>query len=362
MRKSSFLGLTTVAILTIAGCGNDSEASSVESDVVAGDESTEETTESGEVDNGELTAEEGATAELSSVPDLDWTYPEQTGESLIEAPLAEVRIEQIAITDTLPESIAPELVPGAEGTVRAADGEQFVAAVVTVEDPQWYPRDNSNSPTPAADIMLHGNSANGLYFSLDNTGRQQATVVVSVPEDPEPQDLTLELESDGKYQQISLVNGLRVSSDVDYIYDRPRSVDIEENSWEGEFQILTGDTETLRGEIVGGHIAPLMPGQGWASPENVYLVLDVDSRDISGTGDDRTTMYLEFEDGSTVTPDLDPSSLMNAFNDPVVFQIPADARSVTAVLEIAARGGIDDYTFDDVEVHIELDSEDPEES
>lgn len=363
LRRTPVITAGVIAALLLAGCdsgaSDDADDRADEAAAAADTASAaDEEDEAEEAADEPLRAGAGTATVLSSVPDLLWKDIQASTDSLIEAPLAQVRVTQVALVTELPEELASDVLPGVsgDGPVLAAEGEQFVVAVITVDDPQWHPRSSTNWPTPTADILLNGATVSGLSFGIEQGSRQQSTVLVSVPEDVSAEDLVVELASDEKYQQLSLIDGTRVSSDVEYIYSRAIEVEVAENSWEGEYRQITGQDDHLRGEVVAGRISPVLPQHGWARPGNVFLSLEIDTRQLPGAANDLTVAYLQLEDGSTMNVENDPSSLLLAFADEAVFQVPADARSITVVVEpsVEPGAGFSEVAFDTVEVELTL--------
>lgn len=348
--KPMIIGLSTAALLLTA-CSGDSED---EEDQAAGTSVSD--VEEAEAQEEENRAEAGVATQLTSVPDLAWKEIPSATDTVIEAPTAQVRVTHVTVTESLPETLSADLAPGSAGSgpVLAAEGEEFVVAVIAVEDPQWHPRDSTDWPTPSADIRLDEHSVNGLFFSIEGSSRQQTTVVVSVPKGTDPESLVVELESDGKYQELSLIDGTRVSSDVDYIYARATDVEVSENGWEETFDNWASGSTTIGGQIIAGEVSPFLPRHGWASPGNVYLALEFDTRRTESVNRDESTAYLELADGSTVTPEFESSSSNYAFDGGVWFQIPADTTSATVVVEVTGLAGTDEVPFDDVEVEVTL--------
>lgn len=104
------------------------------------------------------------------------------------------------------------------GDAVAPDGEQFLLVRIEV-DAQWWggptaaPFVPSASPQARARIEADG-------ASEDITGSGTGTYLLRVPEDPSASDAVLVVESDGVSQQLSLIDGTRVSSDVELLYGR----------------------------------------------------------------------------------------------------------------------------------------------
>lgn len=322
------------------------------------DEESEEEPEEDELDPVEP-ANPGAATELTTVPDLDWTEVEQGPDTVVEVPGAALRVTQVAQVTELEPDVAEGFGSwaDAERPTPAADGEIFVVAVYTAEDPQWEPRDSTDWPDTSGEVRVGGDAVGMLgSFRFGSQTSEQGTLLLSVPEDSAPEDVVLEVETDGEYQALSLMDGTRTASDVEHIYERGTEVSVDGERWEHSFDGFAQDA-TIAGEVTGAFVTPYQPRGGWARPGHVHLALQVDDREVGGADSDETSITLELEDGSTVTASNDPSSLLLAFADPVWFEIPADTTELTAVVTPAAKSGANDVAFDDatVEVAVTLD-------
>src|SRR5690606_30425055 len=147
----------------------------------------------------------------------------------------ELRVEKVVQTTTLPAEVAEQMT-GISGEfepgdlVAAADGEVFAVAVLQANDPRWEPTDQqlTGSSETKTTLRVKGNPVTDPYLEMD--AGDQVTVAVAVPENPQQDAATVELIQDDISQEISLIDGSRIASDVEYIYDRPTTVEISEDA------------------------------------------------------------------------------------------------------------------------------------
>ena len=293
--------------------------------------------------------------------EAEFTPVEESDAARLLAPGVDLRITQVAQTDTLSAEVLQDL--GGEldqaddeatvESVQAAEGQVFWVAEYSSDDPQWEPR--GELPDSTASLALSGNEIADVFDTAEGT-MHRGTVVASLPADADPQTGVLQVETDGEFQALSLVDGSRVASDVEHIYDSAGAevqVDSAEE-FEETFEGWTGDQQRLAGSVSGGFVTPWLSsrdgGDGWAGPCQVYLAVTVDWAEISATTDDETGIYVELADGTTVRQHDPPVYLSSPFEDDPVFLIPAETEQVTVVLEpqvtVGAGSTAETHTWD----------------
>lgn len=232
------------------------------------------------------------------MPELEFTELEQDDTTVVSAFGKQLSVTQTVQTTTLPAEVA-EQITGTSGDfeedalVSAADGETFVVSVLQVDDPRWEPAEESVSGSSEADTTLRvqGNPLTDPY--LDVSAGDQVTVAVAVPEEPQAEDVTVELVQDDATQEISLVDGTRTASDVEHIYDRPTTVKIGDGaSWSEDGESRRG-TVTMSGQLTDGMISPMVPDYGWANPGQVLLGLNLTTQELGDAHRDHSTIRLE---------------------------------------------------------------------
>lgn len=238
----------------------------------------------------------------------------------------------------------PEASEGEEepDVVRAEDGHVFLVAAYETSDPGWQPQDVSSSSEGR--LVVDGTKVAEILDSEDSV-RQSGTLVVSIPEDHDPESVVLELETDGVVQSVSLVDGTRVDADIPQAYPGPVEVEVADaERLDVTFDHWSGGETAVQGEVVGAFATSYLPrergGDGWAAPGQRFVSIDVDWSLNESVTYDRTTMRLEGSDGSTFQLINKPRTLVDVFGDPAVFQVPADLDELTVVIDPAYRNGV----------------------
>ncbi len=361
-RPGVLAGVATVALLALTACGSDTDGHAS-----AGDG---EDTLRMSVDENAFRAEPDIAGVTSMSLDARFDKVEDSDRTRVLAPGVDLRITGVARLDTLDVDVYADLGGNApsvndEGEpieeVYPAEGQAFFAVEYSSDDPQWEPR--GDIPDSVASVVINGNDVAEVFSTADGT-MQRGTIVASLPADSAPDAAVLEVETAGKFQSLSLLNGKRVNSDVEHIYDVvDRRVEIgKAEEFEETFTGWAGGTKRIAGSVVDAFATPWLDrgngGDGWAGPGKTYLSVEVDWVDISGADDDESTVHLELDNGKTVQPDNDPSSLVNAFDDNAVFQIPATTQHVTVVVtpqvKVGAGSGAKVHKWDPVKAELTI--------
>ncbi|WP_162802181.1 hypothetical protein [Ornithinimicrobium murale] len=361
-RRLTALGLASTLLLAACG-GSDEQAVLEDAAAELEDDLTDSTAEEEPAAEPEEEATEepaeqlrsGTATTLGSVPDLDWTEVAESADALLLAPGVRMRVTQVAELEEIPADLAAEVATSAgDGPVLPADGEKVLVATVLSEDSGWEIGDN-RAPKTEGHVRLQGSPAGGgLIAQLGSGERWQQTYLVSVPTDAGPEDAVLELKTGDATQSVSLVDGLRTSSDVEHIYQAGSAVTLEgDGAYSHVFDSWGSGTHEINGQVTGAVISPYVGG--WARPGQVFLGLDLDARDDTGVDDDLTDLQLELPDGTTITPENDFSSLRNRFVETAWFQVPADSEQITLHVLPKAKAGTKDIDFESpVEVQLTI--------
>jgi len=292
----------------------------------------------------------GLTAVLGD-PDLS---PVAAGEGTgAHAPGLALQVTAVGYVPTIPvaayEDLTGDRLPPADEDeapteVRPADGHVFAVATFDATDPQWaLPGDD---PRTTAHLRVQGSEVTRLFRTDYDGSRHTGTLVVSLPEDHDPADAVIELETRDVLQTVSILDGTRVSTDVVHAYPGPREVTVESaEKFEASFDHWINGPATVQAEVVGAFATPYLDagrgqGDGWAAPGQHYVAVEVDWHITENTPSAETTVRAETADGQVFQPINDPSSLVDAYANPAVFQLPLDVESVTVVLEASYPNGV----------------------
>ena len=354
-RFTAVAGIALASVLALTAC------SGAEQDAAVSDTAIVEAADLRSEAVAQL--EPGGAEVLDQVPDLEFNDIEQDDSTVVAAFDKELRVHKTVQTTTLPATVAEQM-SGTRGDfepgdlVEAADGEVFVVSVLHADDPRWEPTGEQVSGSARAETVLRvgGNPLTNPYVSLE--AGDQVTIAVAVPEGPQADAVTVELLQDGVSQEISLIDGTRVSSDVEHIYDRPTTGKIGEGaSWAEEGESRRG-TITMSGQLTDGVITPFVPGQGWANPGNVFLGLNLTTQGLEGAHRDHSTIRLQLADGTTVQPESQTRGTDGPFSKTAWFQLPVDATEATALIALEMALGTDQYDVGEIQVPVAISTED----
>src|SRR5699024_7903547 len=219
--------------------------------------------------------------------EAEFTPVEENDEARLLAPGVDLRITEVAQTDTLSVEVVEDLGGEVEQTedeapvemVQAADGHVFWIARYNSDDPQWEPR--GEVPDSTATLALSGNEVADVFTTSDGT-MHRGTVVASLPTDSGADAGVLQVATDEKFQALSLLDGTRVASDVEHIYQvAGHQVEVTSaEEFEETFEGFTGQQQRIAGSVVGGFVTPWLGrsnnGQGWAGSGQVYLSVELE--------------------------------------------------------------------------------------
>src|SRR5699024_10032550 len=277
--------------------------------------------------------------------DVDASFQpvEESMATRLLAPGVDLRIVDVAQSETISAEVYEDLTetrPEADesgepvDTVSAAEGEMFLIATYSSDDPQWEPR--GNEPESQANVLVAGNEV-AEVFTTEEATMQRGTIVVSAPAESSPEDIVLEIETDEAFQSLSLLDGTRTSSDVEHIYDASEST-VEVTSaeeFEKTYKTWVGDEARIAGSVVDGFLAPWLDprdgGDGWAGSGQTYLSVAVDWAEVETSTQDHTSIHLVLPDETTVKPENSP--VRSNFEDDAVFRVPVETEKVTVVIE-----------------------------
>lgn len=306
--------------------------------------------------------ESGSAEILDQVPDLEFNDVVQDDSTVVSAFDKELRVQKTVQTTTLPAAVAEQMT-GISGEfepddlVEAADGEVIVITVLQADDPRWEPTgaqlDNS-SPTETV-LRVGGNPVTSPHIELESG--DQITLAVAVPEGPQPGSVTVEMLQDDVSQELSLVDGTRISSDVEHIYDWPTTVTIGDGaSWSEEGESRRG-VITMSGQLTDGVITPFVPAHGWANPGNVFLGLNLTTQGLEGAHRDHSSIRLQLADGPTVQTESQTRGTDGPFSKTAWFQLAVDATEATALIGLEMALGTDQYDVAEIEVPLTISTE-----
>lgn len=353
-QKPAVFALASVLVLSACGSSDEEEGS---------EGSTDEVPES-EID---FRADSDIAGMASSSVDAEYDSVEESDENWILGPGVDLRITDVAQVPAISADVYEELAGDDPGTnddgerideVYAAEDHVFYVAKFSTDDPQWEPR--GDVPTNEARLML-GNSESDVVFNTDDGSRHQGTLIASMPEDSSEDSVSLEVETDDKFQSLSLVTGERLDTDVEQVYKvLNKSAEISNADEITEtFEAWSSGDDRVSGKVADAFTVPWLDrdsgGEGWPSGDQTYLSVEVDWDKVKATTFDETKIYVELEDGDTVYP---TNNAKPPFKDNVVFEIPAETSELEVVIEpqveVGAGASAPNHTWDDLIAEVEI--------
>lgn len=234
------------------------------------------------------------------------------GESLL-IPEGTVEVLARRVTESLTAAELDELIPDAaprEGDVTAPDGRAFLLVTFRCRaaEETW------NGAGSTARLLLQ-RDGEPVATPIDLVTHEVA-YLGQVPADPGPEDAVLEVESLGKIQQLSLIDGTRVSSDVPPSTERRHIEDASleaalEASFRRESEDDHGNFDTFSLACLGVRTAAVSETQGWPGEGQQYVAVGLGCRQRFLRAGDPAALELPpqpqgcritLTDGSTAEP------------------------------------------------------------
>lgn len=186
----------------------------------------------------------------------------------LETPEASYQVVAHRLTSVLsPAEVEAALGSRPEETVQAPSGEAFLLVRLEANFRRW----------PFASLVA--SEATVLELSVRRPGAEEpsrlelpdptlrAPLLLRVPADAAPEDVVLQAATFGAVQQLSLLDGSRVRSDVEHLYGRMRTVDYSATALvrvlQAEQVAADGARDSLDLDITRIVLTPLVPSLGW---------------------------------------------------------------------------------------------------
>lgn len=273
---------------------------------------------------------------------------DQAEEYALLAPTLNLQVVELGQSASISADVFEEITGSAPGlnddeepieVVHAADDHVFYVAKYKNNDPEW----DLGGDDPEVTVNLYNGSdeIERLFRTSEGTS-QQGTIIISLPVDSEAKAATLQHTTQDKTQVLSLVNGERLSSEVDWIYD---SIDnqielLSADSINESFPAWASGNDYVQGEIVGADLQyflqPRGGGNGWAGKGKHYVVVDLEWREVSATTFDESTIFVELENGDVIYPSRSANRLSS---DAIAFEVPVGEESFKVIIETDIKVG-----------------------
>lgn len=266
----------------------------------------------------------------------------------------------------------------ASSDVTAPDGKEFLLARIESQQRFWGDSSTSRPAVIAGDqeswipqLLIERSAA-----PVDRL--EAGTYLLLVPEGAAREDAVLELDIAGRVQQLSLLDGSMVSTDLEHLHERHDRVrvaqdgrpvgslsDLRVDAYE---EAPDGRNDTLGMSLLGLFTEPIAEGDDWPA-EGMMLTwvgtLFQQSVTASG-GEERETFdpelasaVLELEDGTLIeSPGLEgPSFSVDRDSSWLRFEVPLDIEAATLRIEVTPHqrwDGIDELLAEATTLEAEL--------
>lgn len=262
--------------------------------------------------------------------------------SVVELPGVQYAVAAAELETSLPADQARAAgleVPDGEDLERVlpARGELFLVAELDRRSPQHLP-DAARPGTYIERVLLDDvEIARPGPSAPEVEGVRTVQILASVPEGVSPERIVLETELDGITQQLSLLDGSRVSSDIEHVYTPRPALAVADNWW----QHADVDARVLlAGFLAAGSTEAVTPEGAWAAPDSLMVCLYVGNP--PQRHEQSSTLRLLLPDGTAAVARGDHSRVFEAVEGggEAWFEVPADLESATARVEVGLGGTV----------------------
>ncbi|MGO1543550.1 MAG: hypothetical protein ACTHXA_04325 [Gulosibacter sp.] len=290
----------------------------------------------------------------SDFSQLDLVLEPVEGTEPLELPDLAVQLTASQMTDTLPSQAGEMLDPsGSSETeedsskdIRAAAGETFLVAELSWQAPTMMPMDYSTTNLFEFSAVVDDEEV-GLV--TDITVGQGVTgvgypatgwVVLSVPENSAPEDVVLDVTFSDRNQQLSLIDGSRVHSDLEEHYHSSIEPVVEDYWWEIRDEASYGEEIIAAGFIESTQTAQILSSglYPWADPGHVFVGITTNSITSIPQALPTAAISLTLADGSTIETFLaEQNDVVLPSENTVWFMVPLETESAVINIHFSAR-------------------------
>lgn len=229
--------------------------------------------------------------------------------------------------------------PEADGDqeVLAPEGEVFLLAELHVEGSRVLAGHLPQRDVHSDRLVLGGEAGEPWPRPMEVGGR--ARIALTVPEDPGPEAAMLEVTCEEISQRLSLVDGSRISSDLEHWYDSWYQA-VPEQIWWERFDEVGDAGLTMAGAVRSVDVQPGLVDGTWPGPGKILLGVDLT---VLPTPEGIEALYelvLLLPDGTEATRRgrTAQEALVNPDHPAAVwFEVPHDVDAVTARLTLGTR-------------------------
>lgn len=264
----------------------------------------------------------------------------RVAESRLQPALPRSLAEALGFLDVDPDASRSDR----DEEVLAPEGEVFLFALVIVESPTVF---SSNLPEQAvhSDRLVIGGETGEPWPRPMELG-SRVRIALTVPEDPGPEAATLEVTCEEIVQRLSLVDGTRVSSDLEHWYRQWYQAVPEQVWWERHDEAAAAGP-VMAGAVRAVDVRPGLDDGTWPGLGQVMVGVELA---VVETPESITPLYdlaLVLPDGTEATRrgrSADEALAVPDHPANVWFEVPHDANAVTARLTLGMRSADGDET------------------
>ena len=284
--------------------------------------------------------------------DLGVIFPElltrgDTRSHALEVPGIRYRVARSQMLPSLPRSIARRLgFLGEEASDGKADGDEevlaptgevFLFAEVVTESAVLLDQNLPTEDARGERLLLDGRPGGARSGPLQIGGTLSGAL--TVPEDPAPEAAALEVTCGDVTQTLSLVEGSRLSSDMEHWYAQWYRATAELSWWERVVQ-RAGNGPALAGAVSSVRVVPALLDGTWPQPGAMLLGIELAVLPAPVGTTAQYDLALILPDGAEAA--LRGAPVGEALADPghprsVWFEVPADLESAVARLSLGLR-------------------------
>ncbi|MGO1543551.1 MAG: hypothetical protein ACTHXA_04330 [Gulosibacter sp.] len=270
----------------------------------------------------EVVAEDQPFFELNELPNgFEGTTIERTDDNRVDIPGSTIRVTKITESDSLSRDAAIKVntrIPASEERlpneeIAAPNGEVFHAVRLDVQSNYWLGADSSQLARPQFSVLFSDREQESFLIEWM---QGESILLFSASADAHPTDAVLQIEASGSTQQLSLIDGSRVDSDIEHFYAAANEVAInEQDSLSERATDETGDTDAIYIGIDDAHLTPMTAEYGWADEGNMYLAVNFNYNQHFTSSRVSTGMdALPFGSGTTFQLRLPDGTVLDAID------------------------------------------------
>lgn len=285
----------------------------------------------------------------------------ERGEVLI-TPIGEVRLHTTRTGTEIPGDEASFNAPNEDlphdrdAPYTAPEGMQYLYVELDVEI-VMYPRLDGKISGVTYELRVDGGENTSTTFPISNIESFDGYLLL-VPEQVETSTAVLEVEAEGYTQQLSLIDGTRLPSELDSMYESQMWVDLgtADDMVSTSFTRDDGSEEWFDTLVESVEITPFLNGYGYTDPGSEYLRVVLTHSHVSSSAEGSlvnlppgqdTGYVLRLPDGTEIEPEshLQREHAYSSRNHTVElwFLVQNDVTEAELVMQLDPFPRYDDY-------------------